>query len=283
MQVGTTTAPRRGPTRHARPSKPLAEDAEGLDAKDLDCSCDRVKNGGRACRNPSVCEHLQAGVACTHPSPFQRQLEALQSFVLGALPGVRSARSEVRDGGSGVVSAREFLPGTPLMLYTGHITSTKPRSNVYVMALPASIQKSRPQWLIGDPNTCLATRANHSCNPNMDVAKLRTYCGSSEPLVVFYAKRRIRGLRDKPVNVTLSYDFDDAEKMKAPCACGSRQCCGLFGCNPQLCATRRDAQAQFIADRSETESGSASVMSETAPGSSPVQRKQKRRRTHSRG
>jgi hypothetical protein len=75
-------------------------------------------------RNPAVCEHLQEGVACAHPSPFRSQLEALQKRTLGALSGVRSDRSEVGDCGSGVVSAREFIQGTPLMLYQGRLTTS---------------------------------------------------------------------------------------------------------------------------------------------------------------
>lgn len=216
------------------------EDAEGLCAKDAECDCAPLKNGGRKCVVPSVCRHLMQGVGCAHSSPFQRQLLALQTCSLGALPGVRFARSEVGDCGSGVVSAREFLPGTPMMLYTGRATHSKPpRSNEYVMALPTSIADTRSWWLVGDPDSCLATRVNHSCNPNVDVVKLRFHGGSPEPLVVMYAKRRIRGLRHAPVRLTLSYDFDDAEKRGVPCACGVRQCCGLFGCNPELCARRR--------------------------------------------
>lgn len=237
--------PRRGPPRLARPSSPLVDDAEGLCAKDAECSCAPTTNGGRKCTDPAVCEHLEAGVACAHPSPFLRQLLALRLLPLGALPGVRFARSEVGDCGSGVVSTREFLPGTPLMLYTGRATHVRPpRSNEYVMSLPPSVSDPRPLWLVGDPAACLATRANHSCNPNVDVAKLRFHGGSSEPLVVFYAKRRVRGLRHAPVRLTLSYDFEDAEARSVACACGSRQCCGLFGCSPELCAKRRRAQAQ---------------------------------------
>lgn len=232
-------APRRGPPRAARPSL-LIEDAEGLCAKDTECDCPPLKSGGRKCVDPSVCQHLRRGVGCAHSSPFQRQLLALQTYSLGALPGVHFARSEVGDCGSGVVSTREFLPGTPLMLYTGSATHSKPpRSNEYVMALPASIADTRPRWLLGNPDSCLATRVNHSCNPNVDVVKLRFHGGSPEPLVVMYAKRRVRGLRHAPVKLTLSYDFVDAETRGVPCACGVRQCCGLFGCNPELCVRRR--------------------------------------------
>ena len=146
------------------------------------------------------------------------------------------------------------------MLYTGRCTRARPPcSNEYVMALPASIADPRPRWLVGDPEACLATRANHSCNPNLDVAKLRFLCGASEPLVVFYAKHRVRGLRHAPVRLTLSYDFEDAEARGVPCACGSRQCCGLFGCNcnPELCAARtRRTQSQAQTQASDPDAGS---------------------------
>ena len=194
------------------------------------------------CIDPSVCAHLSQGVGCNHWSPFCRRLHALQQYPLGAVPGVRSAHSEVGDGRAGIVSFKEFRKGTPVMLYTGKYQSTKPRRrNEYVMEMPAHVDDtlSHTRWLVGDPKTCLASRANHSCAPNMDVVKLRFPGGPPEPMVVLYASKRIQANELHPIALTLSYDFDDAAARNDVCQCGSSNCCGLLGCNPTICEQRR--------------------------------------------
>lgn len=237
---------RRCPPRAARPSN-FGEDAdaEGLCAKDADCACAPMKNGGKMCVHPALCDHLRSGIACAHESPFERRLRALRACPLGAPTGIRFASSEVGDGGSGVLCFRDFQPGRPLLIYSGRVVrgSRPPSSNKYVMALPGSLADKRPRWLVGDPKTCLATRVNHSCFPNVDVVKLRSIGGPPEPEIIFYAKRRVRGGRRDPVVLTVSYDFADAEQRGERCLCGYKQCCGIFGCSPELCERRR-AQAK---------------------------------------
>ena len=231
---------RANPVRAARPDAGhLVLDDEGLTDADQACECEVLRDGGRNCVDPRACGHLSRGVGCAHYSPFVRQLHNLVCDKSGALRGIRASHSEVGDGGSGVESFRDFAKGTPLLLYEGRYAYARPSArNVYVMELPASVDGSR-RWLVGDPETSLACRANHSCSPNMDVVKLRFPGGPAEPIVVFYASKRVQGTRHKPVVLTLSYEFVDAEVRAEKCRCGSRQCCGLFGCNPTLCAERR--------------------------------------------
>lgn len=245
--------------RKARPESFLL-DPEGLGESDQKCNCARVKRvlgEGRLCIDPSQCAHLSRGVGCNHWSPFCRRLHALEKYPLGAVPGVRSTHSEVGDGRAGILTFKEFLKGTPVLLYTGKYKTTKPRrSNEYVMEMPAHVEDtlSHTRWLVGDPHTCLASRANHSCAPNMDVVKLRFPGGPPEPIVVFYASKRIQASERHPIALTLSYDFGDAIARGEECRCGSSNCCGLLGCNPTLCEQRRRVALAGEAESTKTAS-----------------------------
>jgi hypothetical protein len=234
-------APRRHPRAAHHKGFLIRNDADDMDFEGAqECACRVLRGGFRKC-DPNSCAHLRAGFGCAHMSTLVRALHMLHAQPFGALPGVCGVPNRLGYG----LYAYKYLPrGAVVALYFGRVAYEVPPSSHFVVDVPA-VEGARRCWIVGSPQTCVAVNANHSCRPNVDMMRVRFPGSGPVPIVALFTTRKVRASAAKRVELTLRYDFADAETRGIACACGEgAACCGIFGCSAAVCTRRRAAAAR---------------------------------------
>jgi hypothetical protein len=141
--------------------------------------------------------------------------------------GVESRPSPI--AGDGLFTLRAFTPGERIVPYTGRRLNQPPDPGL--PGAPTYTLEIHPGcWVDGDDPTNPARPANHSCQPNAELA----YDPATD--VAWLAARLPLAAGTE---ITFDYGFTVAESLFHPCRCGAPDCVGRIVAAPLRGAFRR--------------------------------------------